>query len=128
MKNFKKSLALLLVALLLVPIFTACSSYDENYAIYELWVAGVKVTTRNQADILGDGTVSFVGDGTSGTLTLNGANIIESSDPNAVVEKIKDALKDIAVSYIAYEYKLEGYSYLEISHILKISAQVIFFF
>ena len=62
MKKFKKSLALLFVALLLVPMFTACSSYDENYAIYELWVAGVKVTTRNQADILGDGTVSFVGE------------------------------------------------------------------
>ena len=83
MKNFKRSLVLLFVALLLVPMFTACSSYDENYAIYELWVAGVKVTTRNQADILGDGTISFVGDGTSSTLTLNGANITESSDPNA---------------------------------------------
>ena len=80
MKNFKRSLALLFVALLLVPMFTACSSYDENYAIYELWVAGIKVTTRNQADILGDGTISYVGDGKSGTLTLNGANITESSD------------------------------------------------
>ena len=83
MKNFKRSLALLLVALLLVPMFTACSSYDENYAIYELWVAGVKVTTRNQADILGDGTISYVSDGKAGTLTLNGAKITESSDPNA---------------------------------------------
>lgn len=83
MKNFKKSLALLLVVLLLVPMVTACSSYDENYAIFGLWVAGVKVTTRNQADVLGDGTVSYVGDNTSGTLTLKGANITESSDPSA---------------------------------------------
>lgn len=83
MKNFKKSLALLLVALLLVPMFTACSSYDENYQIYDIWVAGVKVTTRNATDILGDGTVSYVGDGKSGILTLNGANIAECSDEDA---------------------------------------------
>ena len=83
MKNFKKSLALLLVALLLVPVLSACSSYDEDYAIYELWVAGVKVTTRNASDILGDGTVSYDGDGKTGTLTLNGANIANSSNPDA---------------------------------------------
>ena len=82
-KKYMISILFLLIALLTMTMFTGCSSYDENYAIYELWVAGVKVTTRNQADILGDGTVSFVGDGTSGTLTLNGTNITESSDPNA---------------------------------------------
>nr|MBQ5810985.1 carbohydrate-binding domain-containing protein [Clostridia bacterium] len=64
----------------LLTMFTACRSYDKDYAIYDLWVAGVKVTTRNQADILGDGTVSYVGDGKSGTLTLNGTNIAECSD------------------------------------------------
>ena len=77
--------------LLLLPIFlgllllalTACSSYDEDYAIYDLWVAGVKVTTRNSGDVLGDGTVSYVGNGKSGTLTLNGADITESSDEDA---------------------------------------------
>ena len=79
----KKSIAILLVMLMIITPLSGCVSYDENYSIFELWVAGVKVTTRNQADILGDGTVSYVGDGTSGTLTLNGTNITESSDPNA---------------------------------------------
>lgn len=82
-KKYMISILLLLVALLTMTMFTGCSSYDQNYAIYDLWVAGVKVTTRNQADILGDGTISYVGDGKSGTLTLNGANITESSDPDA---------------------------------------------
>ena len=72
----------LLFALLTVAL-SSCGSYDENYAIFDLWVAGVKVTTRNQADILGDGTLSYVGDGKSGTQTLNGANIDESSDKKA---------------------------------------------
>ena len=78
--KLKKSISLLIVALLLATMFTACNSYDEDYQIYDLWVAGVKVTTRNRADILGDGTVSYVGDGKSGTLTLNGTNIAECSD------------------------------------------------
>ena len=74
-----KIASLLIVAILLVTTFSACSSYDEDYAIYDLWVAGVKVTTRNASDILGDGTVSYVGDGKSGTLTFSGANITECS-------------------------------------------------
>lgn len=81
--KIKKIAPLIVALILLTVIFTACSSYDENYAIYDIWVAGVKVTTRNQGDILGDGTVSYVGDGKSGTLTLNGANIEKSSDADA---------------------------------------------
>lgn len=82
-KKFGKLLLLPIFLGLLLLALTACSSYDENYAIYDLWVAGVKVTTRNSADILGDGTVSYVGDGKSGTLTLNGADITESSNEDA---------------------------------------------
>ena len=51
-----KIASLLIVATLLVTALSACSSYDKGYAIYDLWVAGVKVTTRNRTDILGDGT------------------------------------------------------------------------
>ena len=80
MNKFLKTASFSIVAILLMTIFTACSSYDKDYAIYDLWVAGVKVTTRNQADILGDGTVSYAHDGKSGTLTLNGTNIAECSD------------------------------------------------
>ena len=83
MKNMKKSLLLMGVMALLTTLLTACSSYDKEYTIYDLWVAGEKVTTRNQADILGDGTVSYVGDGKTGVLTLNGADIPETSDPEA---------------------------------------------
>ena len=82
-KKYIISILLLLVALLTMTMFTACTSYDENYKIYDVWVAGVKVTTRNAADILGDGTVSYTGDGKSGTLTLCGANITESSYEDA---------------------------------------------
>ena len=60
MKNkILKIASLLIIAIMLVTMFTACTSYDENYEIYDLWVAGVKVTTRNASDILGDGTVSY---------------------------------------------------------------------
>ena len=78
--RLSKALALLAAVLLLLAAFPACASYDRDYAIYELWVAGVKVTTRNQDDILGDGTVSYVGNGKTGTLTLNGADLSESAN------------------------------------------------
>ena len=79
MKKAKKSASLVLAVLLLLTLFTACSAYDASYAIFDLWVAGIKVTTRNQADILGDGTIRYTGNNQSGTLTLNGANIEEFS-------------------------------------------------
>ena len=90
----KKSVTIILVMLLILTAFAGCTSYEKNYAIFELWVAGVKVTTRNQADILGDGTVSYVGDGKSGTLTLNGAKIEETSDKDedAIIVSLIDDL------------------------------------
>ena len=68
-----------MINMFLLAGFTACNTYDKNYQIYDIWVAGVKVTTRNQEDILGDGTASYVGNGQAGTLTLNNANITECS-------------------------------------------------
>ena len=84
----------LIVAVLLLTVLTACTSYDEDYQIYDVWVAGVKVTTRNAADILGDGTASYAHDGKSGTLTLSGANITESSyeDVEALIVSMIDHL------------------------------------
>ena len=70
------------ILLLFLAVISSCKSYDRNYAIYELWVGETKVTTRNQADILGDGTVSYKGDGKQGVLTLNNANISEDEVPN----------------------------------------------
>ena len=43
------------------------------FEIYELFIAGTQVTSLNQADVLGDGTVSY--DAETNTLTLNGADI-----------------------------------------------------
>ena len=95
MKNkLLKAASLFTLAILLLTAFTACTSYDADYQIYDVWVAGVKVTTRNAADILGDGTVSYAHDGKSGTLTLRGANITESSheDAEALIVSMIDHL------------------------------------
>jgi len=70
------------ILLLSLAVFSSCRSYDKNYAIYELWVGETKVTTRNQDDILGDGTVSYKGDGLSGVLTLDNASIGDHVVPN----------------------------------------------
>ena len=80
MKKAIKKIVVLIVAMILICVaITSCKSYDKNYTIYDLWVAGIKVTTRNQKDILGDGTISYVGNDKSGIVTLNGANIEEFS-------------------------------------------------
>ena len=71
------------ILLLSLAVFSSCRSYDKNYAIYELWVGETKVTTRNQDDILGDGTVSYKGDGLSGVLTLDNASIGDHVVPNS---------------------------------------------
>ena len=72
LKNTRRSLWL--VFLIQAIWFTSCHSYDKNYAIYELWVNGVKVTTRNQTDILGDGTVRYEGNGQQGVADVHHQN------------------------------------------------------
>ena len=82
-----------LAILMLTTTFFACNKYDKHYTIYELWVGGVKVTTRNQSDILGDGTARYEGNQKAGTLTLTNANITETIDPDAdaiLVSSIKN--------------------------------------
>ncbi len=93
MKKTIKKIVVLIVAMLMLCTTFSCAKYDKNYTIYDLWVAGVKVTTRNQTDILGDGTISYVGNDKSGILTLNGANIEEFSYTDAeafIVSTIDD--------------------------------------
>ena len=77
------TLARCLAILLLTTGFAACQKYDKHYTIYELWVGGVKVTTRNQSDILGDGTIRYDGNQEAGTLTLKNAHIAETIDPES---------------------------------------------
>ena len=82
-----------LAIILLTTTFFACNKYDKHYSIYEVWVGGVKVTTRNQSDILGDGTARYEGNQKAGTLTLTNANITETIDPDAdaiLVSSIKN--------------------------------------
>ncbi len=55
-----------LLALLLISAEAKATDYD-------LWVAGVQVTSENENDVLGDGTVSY--DAETNTLTLNNATI-----------------------------------------------------
>ena len=43
------------------------------YETYEIYVGGVQVTSKNKADVLGDGAVAYDGTQTEGTLTLNDA-------------------------------------------------------
>lgn len=42
---------------------------------YGLWIGDVRVTSRNQTDVLGDGTVIYEGNGAEGTLTLRNARV-----------------------------------------------------
>ena len=55
---------------------------------YMLWVAGTQVTSRNQDDVLGTGTVSF--DGV--TLTLNNADIYTDEEYTPGIEHYLDYL------------------------------------
>ncbi|MBR5712104.1 MAG: InlB B-repeat-containing protein [Lachnospiraceae bacterium] len=48
---------------------------DPNGVSYPLSVCGIKVTSKNKDDIMGDGTVTYKGDAKKGTLTLNNANL-----------------------------------------------------
>ena len=48
-------------------------SIDNKFDKYAIWVAGVQVTSRNAANVLENGTVSY--DFNAKTLTLNNANI-----------------------------------------------------
>ena len=98
------SLARCLAILLLTTGFAACNKYDKHYSIYELWVGGVKVTTRNQSDILGDGTVCYEGNQDEGTLRLKNAHIAENIDPEAEAVVISH-LKNLTI-------QLEGENYI----------------
>ena len=50
-------------------VFTEVEEFDPP-VIYDLWVAGVKATSVNASDILGDGVASY--DATTKTLTIGG--------------------------------------------------------
>ncbi|MBQ7526965.1 MAG: hypothetical protein IJT11_04475, partial [Bacteroidaceae bacterium] len=54
---------------------------------YNIYVAGTQVTSLNQADVLGDGRVSY--DAETNTLTLNNANIETEAETEFVISAIE---------------------------------------
>lgn len=95
-----KSALVMLMLLTLSTVFIACNSYDDDYAIYELWVGGIKVTTRNQNDILGDGTVSYEGDKKSGVLTFNNINLDKEFDIGSETGVIMSNIDDLTINLV----------------------------
>ena len=82
-KFLNMALCLMLMAvvmsLIAVPAFAAEQGTDSTAEEYPLWVGSVQVTSGNAADVLGDGTVRLeVADGKY-TLTLENADISETS-------------------------------------------------
>lgn len=71
---FRIAFPILLLGCLLAAVSVTSSAAglaEDSY--YDLWVGGVAVNPLNEADVLGDGTVSF--DPTTFTLTLDGASV-----------------------------------------------------
>ena len=99
-KTVLKVALAILVLLTILTVFIACDSYDDDYAIFDLWVAGVKVTTRNQNDILGDGTVSYEGDRQCGVLTLNNASIDKEFDIGSETGVIMSNIDDLTIELV----------------------------
>ncbi len=99
-KSIKKILVFTIALITFCMTFTSCTSYDKNYTIYDLWVAGVKITTRNKADVFGDGTVSYKGNGKQGVLTLNGANLLDSFSVNSGEAVIVSGLDCLTIELV----------------------------
>lgn len=96
---FKFTLVTLML-LTLSTVFIACNSYDDDYAIYDLWVGGIKVTSRNQNDILGDGTVSYEGNRKSGVLTFNNMNLDKEFDIGSETGVIMSNIDDLTINLV----------------------------
>ena len=104
----KKLLAILLIIATLICLLAACDTTDTQNSDggtsdttppsedtnppatpvdYDLWIGHVRVTSANQNDVLGDGSVVYVGNNESGTLKLNNANINTTYVPESDEEE-----------------------------------------
>ena len=63
---------------------------------YPLWIAGTQVNTNNATDVLGDGTVNYMGSSQGGTLTLSGSEINGS-----ILSEIPALVVDVRASTVA---------------------------
>lgn len=74
----KRMLSLILCTVLCLLVVTVTAFADDTS--YNIWVNGEQITSANQENVLGNGTVSF--DPVSNTLTLNGATITNAHNDN----------------------------------------------
>ena len=92
-------LAALAVLLIATATFIAPARAEAVNA-YDVWVQGVRVTSDNQSDVLGDGTVRFVPNDTSnGTLYLKNADIGVANDPMRIAD-ISGIYSDINLTLV----------------------------
>lgn len=66
----KKLWSMILAGAMCVSLLPSAAFATEEVTEYDLWVGGVRVTSANQSDVLGDGKVSFVYDTDYETYTL----------------------------------------------------------
>lgn len=79
-------------------------SKPVEFQTYRINIAGIWVSTENQEDVLGDGTVSF--DPETNTLTLMNANITPAEN-----DGISSALTDMQIRLIGQNYIAPEYYY-----------------
>ena len=79
-------------------------SKPVEFQTYRINIAGIWVSTENQEDVLGDGTVSF--DPETNTLTLMNANITPAEN-----DGISSALNDLQIRLIGQNYIAPEYYY-----------------
>ena len=69
---------------------TTITAEFTDELVYDTWITGVQVSTKNMNDVLGDGTVSYVpAQGTiPAVLTLKGADLTYSTSPVYTTEEL----------------------------------------
>ncbi len=86
-----------------IPIF------DRSHYLYNTWVNGVRITSENMNDVLGDGTVSFTGD----TLILNNY-VFDSDSEYTIIED--NGIKYTSAVFSACPYiQILGETYINVT-------------
>ena len=70
------------------------------YETYKIRVGGVQVTSKNKADVLGDGSVVYEGDQTEGTLYLTDANITGAYYEGSIAKNIFVNNADLSLTIV----------------------------
>lgn len=70
------------------------------YETYKIWIGGVQVTSKNKADVLGDGAVAYDGTQTEGTLYLTDANITGAYYEGSIAKNIFVNNADLSLTIV----------------------------